>query len=60
MLEPISVPIPEAARLLGVGRSTIYKLLAQNALEAIHIGRRTLIPLSSLKQLASANKQEVQ
>lgn len=41
--------IPEVARRLGVGRTTIYQLLAQGApLVKVHIGRAARIEASSV------------
>jgi excisionase family DNA binding protein len=34
----------DAARLMGIGRSTVYELLASGRLESIKIGRRRIIP----------------
>ena len=38
----------EAAELLGLGRSTVYELLASGALESICIGRARRIPRDAL------------
>ena len=42
----------EAARALGVGRSTIYKLLKDQSLTHIKLRRRTLIGFQELRDLA--------
>lgn len=52
-MEAIAVSINQAARALGIGRSTIYKLINEGRLETIKIGRRQLIKASSLHNLAS-------
>lgn len=41
-------PLPEAAELLGVGRSTIYELIGAGALASVKIGRRTLVPAEAI------------
>lgn len=46
--------VPAAAQRLGVGRSTLYVLLARGALEAVRIGRRTLVPTTSVERLIAA------
>lgn len=51
------VSINDAAKLLGLGRSTIYRLLREGKLEFLKIGRRTLIPAASLEQLVSLGKE---
>lgn len=43
-------PVLEAAQQLGVGRSTVYELMAAGELAVVKIGRRSLIPAESLDQ----------
>jgi excisionase family DNA binding protein len=40
----------EAAKLAGVGRSTIYEELASGRLSARKLGRRTIIPEHALRE----------
>lgn len=42
---PLLLRVPEAARLLGVGRSLTYELIASGELEAIHIGSVIRVPV---------------
>jgi excisionase family DNA binding protein len=49
MSEPLAVPIPEAARLGGVGRSTIYAEIKQGNLKIRKVGRRTIVAMDDLK-----------
>ena len=58
MMKPIAVPIPEAARLIGVGRSTLYKLIAGKAVDVVHIGRRTLVTVASLTHCVASKTGE--
>ena len=37
-----------AARLLGVGRSTAYELIAAGELEVVHIGRSARVPVAAV------------
>ena len=53
--DPIQVPVPQllvtprqAAQALGVGRSTIYELLASGELESVRIGTSRRIPVDAL------------
>ena len=48
MSEPLLVSVQEAAKLLGVGRTTVYSLITTGGVEAVHIGRRCLIVYESL------------
>jgi len=45
------VSIRETADLMGVGRSTIYRLIESGELTKLKIGRRTLIERDSIDQL---------
>lgn len=49
--DPISVRVAEAIRLTGIGRSKLYELIASGDIEAIKVGRCTLIPMTSLRAL---------
>lgn len=41
----------EVAQTLGLGRTTIYKLISQGELQKIKVGATTLIPAESLDAL---------
>ena len=43
------IPIPEAGRSLGIGRTTVYSLIEQGELKTVKIGRRSLITTESLR-----------
>jgi len=45
---PICVRVDQAMRLLDIGKTKLYELLASGDLEAIHIGRRTLVLRASI------------
>ncbi len=40
----------QAAKRLGIGRSTLYLLLADEQLESVHIGARRLVPVDGLER----------
>ena len=42
--------IPEAAAVLGIGRSAIYDELAAGRLRSVKVGRRRLIPAGAIGQ----------
>ena len=50
MTEPIAVSIPEATRLSGVGRSTIYSEVKAGSNKVRKIGRRTIIAMDDLRK----------
>lgn len=53
-MEPLHVSIVEAARILGIGRSKAYELLAEKKLEGVKLGARTLVRVASIKTLAES------
>jgi excisionase family DNA binding protein len=49
----LAYSLKEAARTLGLSRSTLYKLIAQGDLRALHIGSRRLIEVADIEALLS-------
>jgi len=49
--EPLLVDAEGAARVLGVGRTTVYKLIADGDLRGVKIGRSRRFPLTELQAL---------
>lgn len=47
----LAFSVKEAGEALGVGRSTIFELLADGRLTRVKIGAKTVIPRSSLLSL---------
>ena len=50
-ITPITMSINDATKLVGLGRTTIYKLIEEGRIETIRIGRRTLCKVASLQRL---------
>lgn len=50
-VEPICVRIATAVKLTGIGRSTLYELIAAGEIETVKVGRSTFIRYTSLKLL---------
>ena len=48
---PIAVRVSQAARMVGLGRSKFYELIASGDVETVKIGRCTLVPIESLYEL---------
>jgi excisionase family DNA binding protein len=58
-IRPGALGYPEAAEYLAVGLTTLKKLVRNGELQAIHVGRRAIVPLQALddylqRQLESA------
>lgn len=47
----LAVTIPDAARALSLGRSSVYKMIASGDLRVVRVGRRTLVPMTALRAL---------
>jgi excisionase family DNA binding protein len=50
-MEPITVTIADACKVLGIGRTKIYELLQDRELHSVTIGRRRLIKTDSIRAL---------
>lgn len=48
--EPLTVRIPEACRMTGIGRSKLYELIKAGEIGIIKVGTITLVPLDGLKR----------
>ncbi len=47
-LPPVLLRVPEAARLLGIGRSMTYELIAAGELEVVHVGSVIRVPVDAV------------
>ena len=50
-MERLTLRVDEVCKALGIGRTTVYKLIGQGDLEALKIGRRTVITMRSAEAL---------
>jgi excisionase family DNA binding protein len=53
-MEPLAISINDAAKALGVGRTSIYQMINDGRLEAFKLGRRTLVKTESIRRLVDA------
>jgi excisionase family DNA binding protein len=44
----------DAARTLAIGRTKLFELLKNGELEAVRLGRKTLIPIAELERFAAS------
>lgn len=59
-MKKLLISIPTFCKMMGVGRTTAYKILLSGEVKSIKIGRRRLVVLSSAKEiLAQADNGEV-
>jgi excisionase family DNA binding protein len=54
---PITVTIDTAAKLMSVGRSTVYKYLDSAELKSFHLGKKRLIHKDDLEAFINAKRQ---
>jgi len=45
------ISIDETCRILGVGRTTTYRLINEGTLMTVHIGRRHLVQVDSIEDM---------
>jgi excisionase family DNA binding protein len=50
--EPVWVTVKRTCRLVGIGPTTVYKLIGLGKLKTVKIGRRRLIRYSSIINLS--------
>jgi excisionase family DNA binding protein len=56
-VEPLAVRIPQAAQMLGIGKSKLYQFIAAGEIETVKVGRSTLVPTDSLKAFISSRRR---
>jgi hypothetical protein len=52
--EPLLVSIETATRMLSICQNGVYKLMRSGQLKALKCGRRTVIPVASLREYAAS------
>jgi excisionase family DNA binding protein len=48
--DPVCVSINEAAVMLGVGRRTVERMVADGRLASVRAGRRVLVPVAAVRE----------
>ena len=49
--EPLAYSVADACRVSSFGKTRLYQLINEGKLQARKVGKRTLIPAASLRQL---------
>lgn len=57
---PLAVSIPEAARSLGIGKTSFYRLLNRGDVVPVRIGGRVVIPVRQLEMLLEKGALEAE
>ena len=55
--EPLTVRIPVAVRLTGIGRSKLYELIKSGDVEIVKVGATTLVMVASLRRLIQKSRR---
>ena len=55
-VEPICVRVNDAARMIGVGRTKLYELIANGEVETVKIGKATRVTTASLRGLVDRQR----
>ena len=50
---PRLLSIPQACRVLGVGRSVLYQMLSSGQIRSVKIGRRRLVPREAIDEFVA-------
>lgn len=53
-MEPVTITIADACRVIGIGKNKVYDLINDGTLATVRIGRRQLVRVDSIKKLAGA------
>lgn len=56
-IDPIAMRVPDACRYIGIGRSTLYVLIAKGEVEVIKLGSSTLVLTASLGRLIDGRRE---
>lgn len=56
----LTLTVPEAARLLGISRTSAYEAAHRGELPIVQIGRRMLVPYRALLRLLEIEQDEPQ
>jgi len=55
--EPICVRVNDAARMIGVGRTKLYELIAAGEVETVKLGKATRVTTASLHDLIKRQRE---
>lgn len=56
-VEPICVKVNDAARMIGVGRTKLYELIASGEIEVVKLGKLTRITTASLHKMVMRQRE---
>ena len=57
-MEPMTVTVGDARRMIGLGKTKTYELLASGELRSTQIGKRRLVFVASIKELLEKGSRQ--
>ena len=57
-VEPKLLSINDTTRVLGIGRSTVYEMLAKGTLESVRLGHRRLVVADRITALVQSLRED--
>lgn len=58
--QPLTLTVEQAARVLGIGRSTAYELVHTGDIPSLRLGRRIVIPVGKIAESLGMAPNQVQ
>jgi excisionase family DNA binding protein len=58
-MNALTVTVPEAGRLLGIGRDAAYRAAERGEIPTLKLGRRIVVPVPKLMELLGADSKHV-
>ena len=55
-MDPLAISVNDAAKTLGLGRTSIYAMIGDGRLETFKLGRRTLVKTASVRRLVDSQR----
>jgi excisionase family DNA binding protein len=56
-VKQLLIPTKEAWQSLGIGRTRFFEILSEGHIQAVRLGRRTLVPVAELERFVAALPQ---
>jgi hypothetical protein len=58
-MAPMYASVQDLTKIIGLGRSSIYEILAQGGFTAIKVGKRTLVNVASAREFLASQPAAV-
>jgi excisionase family DNA binding protein len=58
--ERLAVTVPQAAEMLGLGRTKVWQLVRRGRLRSLRVGKRVLVPVRELERFLTEAMAEAE